>query len=64
MPYVISALVHSVLEYESIILNPTTIQKLVRVERKFVPFLSFKRRLTNNIDNISVQILPFNLKVF
>ena len=39
------------------------VQKLERLQRKFIRFIGYKRRLMNNIDDISVQNLQFNLKL-
>jgi hypothetical protein len=59
-------IVRPILENGSIIWNPNTIyyiQKLERIQRKFIRFIGFKRRLTNNIDDIPIQSLQFNLKL-
>lgn len=61
-----SSLVRPILEYGSIIWNPTTsshIQQLERVQRKFIRFIGFKRNLTYDMDNTSMQSLQLNLKL-
>lgn len=60
-------LLHSILEYGSIIWNPATIsriEKLERVQRKlFIYFIGYKRSITNTTGGTLVQSPQFNLNL-
>jgi hypothetical protein len=60
------SLVRSVLEYGSVLWNPNTIyniEPLERVQKKFLRFIGYKRRIVNTPNNQTIISLQFDLKL-